>query len=112
MNELLQLNPDGTFRGTNTDGSVSLTLPPAQVATTILTLAAAGQPVPEVLLAMLADGVLATPLPRFALEVRAGGDHQLARAIELAEAVLSECVRVSSDVGIAPRPEKQASQGT
>ena len=65
-----------------------LALPPAQLATTILTLAAAGQPVPEVLLAMLADAVLAAPLPCLALAVRAGGEHRLGRAIELAEIVI------------------------
>ena len=59
-----------------------------QLAAAILTLAAAGQAVPDVLLDLLADGVLAAPLPSLALAVRAKGQHRLSRAIELAELVL------------------------
>ena len=59
-----------------------------QLAAAILTLAAAGQAVPDVLLDLLAEGVLAAPLPSLALAVQAGGEHRLSRAIELAEAVL------------------------
>ncbi|HRI51051.1 MAG TPA: hypothetical protein PLW65_12785 [Pseudomonadota bacterium] len=68
-------------------------------------MAAAGQPVPEVLLAMLADGVLAAPLPSLALAVRAGGEHQLGRAIELAELVLrQECAEgVEKDLAATRR---------
>lgn len=61
-----------------------------QLAGAILTLAAAGQAVPDVLLDLLADGVLAAPLPSLALQVRAEGPHRLSRAIELAELVLEE----------------------
>lgn len=66
--------------------------PIGQLAAAILALAAAGQAVPDVLLDLLADGVLAAPLPSLALQVRAEGPHRLSRAIELAELVLrQEC---------------------
>lgn len=64
--------------------------PVGQLAGAILTLAAAGQAVPDVLLDLLADGVLAAPLPSLALQVRAEGPHRLSRAIELAELVLRQ----------------------
>ena len=50
------------------------------------------QAVPEALLELLTDGVLAAPLPTLALELRSGGggEHRLRRAIALAELVLRE----------------------
>lgn len=60
------------------------------MAKAILTLAAAGAPVPEVLADELARGVLADQTVVLARQVAEGGPHKLLRAIELAEAVLRD----------------------
>jgi hypothetical protein len=61
----------------------------SKVALAVLTLAAAGTPVPEVLADALARGVLAEPKIALARQVAEGGPHKLLRAIELAELLLA-----------------------
>jgi hypothetical protein len=59
-----------------------------QIAHAILTLAAAGAPVPEVLVDELAGGILKDAVVSLAGKVAEGGSHKLMRAVELAEAVM------------------------
>ena len=58
------------------------------LARAVLTLTAAGQAVPLLLVEALADAVLESDLVRLAQAIKAGGDHQLDRALELAERLL------------------------
>jgi len=62
----------------------------ADVARAVVTLTAEGQTVPGVLLEALARSVLEAPAVVLAQAVLAGGDHALARALELADLVLTD----------------------
>jgi hypothetical protein len=57
-----------------------------QIAADVLAAVAAGR-VERAQLEALADAVLASPLVALAVDVRAGGPHAVARAVELAEAL-------------------------
>lgn len=59
----------------------------SSTARAILVLAAAGAPVPEVLVDELVRAVLEDAVVAKAREVQAGGPHKLLRAVELAEMV-------------------------
>ena len=67
------------------------------MAHTILTLAACGQPVPEPVLLMLAEQVLADPVSVLALDVLRDGPHRLSRGIELADLVLIRKARTERE---------------
>jgi integrase len=60
-----------------------------QIAADVLAAVAAGR-VERAQLEALADAVLASPLVALAVEVRAGGPHAVARAVELAEALAAD----------------------
>ena len=60
------------------------------MARAVLTLTAAGTPVPEVLVDELARSVLCSAVVELARQVEDGGPHRLRRAVDLAELVLAE----------------------
>lgn len=79
------------------------------MARTILTLAACGQPVPEPVLLMLAEQVLADPVSVLALDVLRDGPHRLSRGIELAELVLV-LAKDRTPIG-SPGPREESPKG-
>ncbi len=85
----------------NPSRDLRVTFAGADLARAILNLAAAGQPVPAILLDGLADAVLGSDPVRLAQQVKEGGEHQLDWAMELAGLVLRG---QAADAAISPAP--------